>query len=122
MWGIRPGEFASVSSSPLWTVLLATLWKLGAHAIWWPLVLNVVCGVAVLVLVDTIVRDSIDPARRLVLLAAVIVITPLPTLALIGMEHTLQVLLSIALAWRRRCCSMTRIEPASAPPACWLRC
>jgi hypothetical protein len=30
----------------------------------------------------------------------VIVITPLPTLALIGMEHTLQVLLSIALAWQ----------------------
>ena len=97
--GDQARQFASISSSPLWTVLLATLWS-SARMRSGGRCLNAVCGVAVLFLVDTIVRDSIDPARRLVLLAAVIVITPLPTLALIGMEHTLQVLLSIELAWQ----------------------
>ena len=41
VWGIRPTEFTSASSSPLWTVLLAVLWKLGAQAVWVPFALNI---------------------------------------------------------------------------------
>lgn len=99
VWGLRPDQFASASSSPLWTLLLATLWKLGATAVWWPLVVNVICGAIVVVLMDGILRPSVEPAARTFVLAAVIVVTPLPTLALIGMEHSLQVLLTIAMAW-----------------------
>ena len=46
--GSGRGQFASASSSPLWTVLLAVLWKLGAHAVWVPFALNVLFGVAFL--------------------------------------------------------------------------
>ena len=120
VWGIRPDQFASASSSPLWTVLLAILWKLGAHAVWWPLVVNVVCGIAVLALVDAIVRDSIAPSKRAMLLIAVVVITPLPTLALVGMEHTLQVLLSVALAWQIVLVLDTGADNAGIGTACLL--
>ena len=99
VWGIRPDQFASASSSPLWTLLLASLWAAGAHAVWWPLVINLVCGIGILVLADTILRDSVDARGRVIILAALIVVTPLPTLALIGLEHSLQVLLSIAFGW-----------------------
>src|SRR5262249_29614370 len=92
--------FASASSSPLWTLLLAALWKVGAHAVWWPLVVNLVCGTGVIWLIDAMLRKSVALRHRALLLAAVVVVTPLPTLALIGMEHTLQVLLSVALAWQ----------------------
>jgi hypothetical protein len=100
VWGIRPDQFASASSSPLWTILLAALWKAGATAVWWPLVVNLVCGAGVIVLIDRMLRPSVEPPARALLLAAVILVTPLPTLALIGMEHSLQVLLTIAVAWR----------------------
>src|SRR5688500_6460269 len=48
VWGIRPAEFTSASSSPLWTLLLAALWKLGAQAVWVPFALNILLGVAFL--------------------------------------------------------------------------
>ena len=44
VWGIRPTEFTSASSSPLWTLLLAALWKLGAQAVWVPFALNILFG------------------------------------------------------------------------------
>jgi len=100
VWGLRSDQFASASSSPLWTLLLAAVWFGGAHAVWWPFVLNLVCGVGVLAVADAMTRDFMDRRSRVILLAALVAITPLPTLALIGMEHTLQVLLSIALAWQ----------------------
>jgi hypothetical protein len=56
--------------------------------------------VGVLTLADAMTRDFTDQRTRAIILAALVAITPLPTLALIGMEHTLQVLLSIALAWQ----------------------
>src|SRR4029453_12096 len=34
VWGLRADQFASASSSPLWTLLLAAMWTAGAHAVW----------------------------------------------------------------------------------------
>jgi hypothetical protein len=99
VWGIRPTEFASASSSPLWTVLLASLWAIGVRGIWVPLALNAIAAVALLAFVDVCLRPILAAPKRFVALVALIFITPLPTLAVIGMEHTLQVLLVIALVW-----------------------
>jgi hypothetical protein len=99
VWGIRPTEFASASSSPLWTVLLASLWAIGVRAIWVPLALNIITGVALLLFVDACLRPILVAPQRFIALVALIFVTPLPTLAVIGMEHTLQVLLVIALVW-----------------------
>ena len=100
VWGIRPTEFASASSSPLWTLLLAALWKLGAHAIWVPFALNVLTGVVLLIVAIRYVGQDFRPARTIGITCALVLITPLPTLAFIGMEHTLQVLLVVVFAWQ----------------------
>lgn len=100
VWGISSNAFASASSSPLWTLLLAMMRRAGATAVWWPLVLNMVAGVVLLVLVDRILRSIVDARWRLATLAAIVLVTPLPTLAIIGMEHTLYIVLAIGVAWR----------------------
>jgi hypothetical protein len=103
VWGIRPTEFASASSSPLWTLLLATLWKLGAHAVWVPFAVNILFGVAFLYVCARYVEKmghGVRPAVASGILCALVLVTPLPTLAFIGMEHTLQVLLVVIFAWQ----------------------
>ena len=100
VWGIRPAEFASASSSPLWTLLLAALWKLGAHAVWVPFALNMLAGVVLVLVTARYVRQGFSPARTTAITCGLVLITPLPTLAFIGMEHTLQVLLVIVFAWQ----------------------
>ena len=111
VWGILPAEFASASSSPLWTLLLAALWKLGAHAVWLPFALNVLFGVVFLSVCGSCVARTFrsasadiggpeGPRYVLLTLCALVLITPLPTLAFIGMEHTLQVLLVVVFSWQ----------------------
>jgi hypothetical protein len=111
VWGVRPYEFASASSSPLWTVMLAALWKIGARQVWVPFVLNLVFGSALLVVASRLSTRLIEvPAsggslRQVVIpswavLTAIVLVTPLPTLAFIGMEHSLQVLLVVAFVWQ----------------------
>ena len=99
VWGIAPDAFASASSSPLWTLLLTALWTLGAKAVWVPFVLNLTAGFAALAVADRML-GALAPRDRFAVLAAVVVATPLPTLAFVGMEHTLQVLLVLLFAWQ----------------------
>jgi hypothetical protein len=119
VWGIRPTEFASASSSPLWTVLLAASWKLGVRVVWWPLLVNVVAGVGLIAVIDRLLAPHLNAARRAMALAVIVLAAPLPTLALIGLEHTLQVLLVLGFVW-----AVARIvagdAAASAPQACLL--
>ena len=100
VWGVSPSEFAAASSSPLWTLGLAALWRLGARAAWWPLLINVLSGVALLGIADRVLRNRLACWPRTGVLAGLVVVAPLPTLALIGMEHTLFIALAVAFAWR----------------------
>jgi hypothetical protein len=110
VWGVRPYEFASASSSPLWTLLLAGLWKVGAQQVWVPFVLNLIFGVLLLAVVARLLgrfraASADDESPRLAVthpavLVAIVLVTPLPTLAFIGMEHTLQVLLVVVFVWQ----------------------
>jgi hypothetical protein len=97
VWGVRGDEFASASSSPLWTLLMALSWKVGIRTVWWPFVVNVLCGVAVIGVADRSLATILSARARLLWLVALVLIVPLPTLAFIGMEHSLQLLLTIAL-------------------------
>jgi hypothetical protein len=100
VWGIRPSAFAGASSSPLWTLLLAGLQRSGGPAALWPLVLNLLSGTALLLVVSRIIERERLHRLQLPLLLAMVVVTPLPTLALIGLEHTLFILLAIAFCRR----------------------
>jgi len=99
VWGIRPDAFASASSSPLWTLLLAAFAAAGIRVVWWPFVLNVVAGLGVVWIGDRVLQTSLAPRSRLAALAAIIVVAPLPTLAFIGMEHSLQLAVAVAFVW-----------------------
>jgi hypothetical protein len=90
-WGINTGEFGSASSSILYPMLLAVCFRiLGSHAVI-PFLINCVAGVILLfVLNQWLVQQRVKVAGRSLMLLAMVFLTPLPIMILIGMEHTLQ--------------------------------
>ncbi len=96
-WGIHPGEFASVSSSPLWTLLLAGVVRLTGPLEIVPFALNLLFGVLALLLFHRLLVDAgMPPPARLLLAIAFVLATPLPAMAFTGQEHTLHILLTLA--------------------------
>jgi hypothetical protein len=94
-WGIAGHEFESASSSVLYTLLLAGLFKVFGVHVTIPFIVNVVAGVFVLVAIQRrLVREGIGSGGQLAILVAVIILTPLPIVVFSGMEHTLQCLFS----------------------------
>ena len=98
VWGVTPDQFAPASSSPVWTVLLATVRVLGGEAAWWPFLINVVASLAVLWIADRLLARVPTSAGRFMALLTLVLVIPLPTLVFIGMEHTLHVACVLALS------------------------
>jgi len=95
-WGINPGEFASVSSSPLWTALLGGVRAVFGRLETAPLVFNLIFGCLALLSFDGILRkERMRAFARTGLLTVFIFAVPLPTMALSGMEHSLQIWLTL---------------------------
>ncbi|MBZ5515434.1 MAG: hypothetical protein LAN62_11475 [Acidobacteriia bacterium] len=100
VWGITADGFTSTSSSPLWTLLLATtyLWA-GVNTIS-PFVMALFSACLVLLVAYTILHaHGLPPNAILLSLFALILLTPLPALIFGGMEHTLQTALTLAAAF-----------------------
>jgi hypothetical protein len=94
-WGIAGHEFESASSSVLYTLLLAGLFKLFGAKIIIPFVVNLVAGCALLAVVQRrLIREGIAGTGQLLILLAVVFLTPVPIVVISGMEHTLQCLFS----------------------------
>ena len=96
VWGVSPEAFTSCSSSPLWTLLLALFYHaLGARD-WLPGVLNIVCVLLSLHVVDRTLTDYRVPGRLRVVAGLVIfLLVPLAVISSTGMEHSLHVLLTM---------------------------
>ena len=92
-WGVIPGAYAPVSSSPLYTLLLTLLWKIRPWLLW-PLVINVVAGGLFLVLINRAI--PLKSRGKTGLLIALLFGIPLPLVAVLGMEHTLH---SLVMVW-----------------------
>lgn len=93
VWGISPHEFSSASSSVLYPLLLAGLFKLGGAHTFFPFLLNLGAGIAfVVVLYNWLRRQRVSGIAQLFILLATVVLTPLPAIALFGMEHTMHIL------------------------------
>jgi hypothetical protein len=97
IWGLTPNSgFSFGTSAPLYPVLLAGFFRFtGVHEIT-PLLVNLAVGLILLWWIEARLRREPVSARvRFVVLAAVILLTPLHLLILSGMEHTIQTLLSV---------------------------
>jgi hypothetical protein len=92
-WGIAGHTFASTSSSPFYTILLAAVFKLfGVHVII-PLLLNIIAGVLVIIVMHQWLKhQALSRIVQLVILVLVNFLTPLPLVVISGMEHTFQLL------------------------------
>lgn len=97
-WGVNPGRFEPASSSPLWVLLLAAIDRIAGSHDTTPLVLNLVSLVAVVLLIDRMLRGFVAKAlvRGLVVLAIGLA-TPLPAMVAIGMETTFHIALILWL-------------------------
>lgn len=96
VWGVTPYEWSSTSSSPLWTLLLAGTYLVFGVRDWLPLALNLLAAAGVLVAAHRMMR-RVELARgyAFVFLLLLVAVLPLPTLILLGMEHTLHVLVTL---------------------------
>jgi hypothetical protein len=96
VWGVTPDGFTSSSSSPLWTLLLAAAFKLfGVHLLL-PLWINLVVGVGLIAVLFSMLRATGASARIVAIaLIAIMLATPMPALAVVGMEHLLHALLAV---------------------------
>lgn len=91
VWGMNPFAFASASSSVLYTLLLAMLFKLFSVHVLIPFVINAIVAIGILVIVRRWLEAAgVSGAGQLVVLLGLIFLTPLPILVICGMEHTLQ--------------------------------
>ena len=99
VWGVTRHEFASASSSPLWTLLLAVAFKLlGEHDVI-PLLLNVLACILTLVVAYRFLEAHLQRAFPVLAgLLLLIFAAPLPSLTLAGMEHSLHTLLALLFA------------------------
>ena len=92
VWGLDASEFVSGSSSMAWTMLLAIWFKIGGGELG-PLLINIPLALATVIVCDRVARDyGASERTRLLTGVAIVLATPLPLLALMGMEHALQTL------------------------------
>ena len=97
-WGVNPGEFTSATSSPLWTGLLTLFYAVIGPKHGLALVLNGAAGVALLVVGDrALSRAGATGWLRVIVLAGVVVLTPLDLLAGMGMEHVPHALITVGI-------------------------
>jgi hypothetical protein len=93
-WGINEKEFASASSSVLYTLIL-TFSRIFSHSVTVPFVVNCFAGIAaVFALHLWLKKHQVNYVGQIFVIALVIFFTPLPLLIISGMEHTLQCLFS----------------------------
>ena len=93
LWGVTRYGFSWTSSSPLWTAILAAAyWCLGVR-IGVPLLLNAILATAACVFAwFAFRRRGLAASQMLVAMLALVFLTSIPSLTMLGMEHVLQLL------------------------------
>ena len=105
-YGVNAHEFSAPCSSVLWPFILAPFSSTGRFFDYVPLLLNVVFATWTVVLLSVVLVECcrfarIDVDRRILTIAALGLALSANVIGLIflGMEHSLQLLVSVALAW-----------------------
>jgi hypothetical protein len=112
VWGVTPDAFTASASSLLWPVLLAGLYYLPIPFELAPLALTAVTGIALLgVAAWTLRRFGVGAGLSTITLIAVVVLMPMPSLAITGLEHLAHAAATIALA---ACAALAIAAPDAA--------
>ena len=95
LWGFSSvSGFSSGGSSLLWPLLLAAAYAISGVHDWQPIVLNVIPTVVFFFCAAILIRRHTRSGWAcLLILSAILYFTPMPTLAVIGMEHCWQILI-----------------------------
>lgn len=114
-WGIDDSGFCSVSSSPLWTLLIALCYRCVGPSTWVPLVINILAAMGAVGLIFFILKQlGFSGYRSFLLVNAFIYLIPLPTLVMTGQEHILHIAISLLFAYLLvTCCSTDNPSPQS---------
>jgi hypothetical protein len=112
--GLTRHEFSFSSSCPLWIWLIALGNLLTGTAWWVALLLGLLGGVGVILAAHRILQTSGIGNRAAIFgLLSLIVLTPLPALAVSGMEHVLHI--ALVLWFVARACAWLTGQPSLAP-------
>lgn len=96
VWGFTRYAFSSATSSPLYTGLLAAAYFILGRNDILPFFLNVLFGTVLIVYLYRLFRREASPFMVFTLLLAVVFTTSVPALTMVGMEHLLHALLTLA--------------------------
>jgi hypothetical protein len=113
VWGVTPYAFTSSTSSLAWPLMLALCDLLVGVREATPLVLNLLFATVSILLADRLLRGA-PLGLRAAALIALVFFTPLPTLVLSGMEHTLQIAAVFWLLDRVRAAEEDGVETGRA--------
>ncbi len=99
VWGVTAFQFSSASSSLLWTFGLGVAYAVLGVREWVPLALNVAFSLGTLAVAEVALRRfGAPPLLRAAALVGLVVAFPMTGMVLMGMEHPLHLLLTIAFA------------------------
>ena len=97
VWGCTPFHFSASSSSLLWTLGLGVAYRVFQVHDLIPLLLNIAFAIGTLVVADlSLARLGAPPLLRASTLFGIVIAFPLAGMVLMGMEHILHLLLTIA--------------------------
>jgi len=100
VWGVTKYQFSSSTSSLLWPLFLSLLMKIFGVSQYYPLFINIALFFAILLLSYLILKSHHLPSWLiLVALLLIIFVTPLPLLVIYGLEHLLQIFLSLVFIY-----------------------
>jgi hypothetical protein len=96
-WGISQYEWVSTSSSPLFTCLMALLFMIFGVSIFVPFAISLAGGLATVYVLNREYNkhSTLTPVQQIISILLIVVIAALPSLSLSGMEHTLQIAVTL---------------------------
>jgi len=96
VWGVTRYEFSSSTSSLAWPLLIAAVFRVtGPHELT-PLVLNIILAAAIVIVSYFMMgRYNLRGSMIFAILVTMMLLTPFPVIIFTGMEHTLQLLISL---------------------------
>jgi len=90
VWGVYDHEFVSASSSISYPLILAFIVTLFGAPVILPLVTNIFAAILLLVIIQKWLEEKeVKPFHQIIILLAVILLTPLPVIVVCAMEDTI---------------------------------